>query len=153
MTLCRNPKFNPRILTRTPFPGHIDLGKAQPSWDMLSDLEAKFTVFPKLPKELRLKIWGYSLPGRRSIAVMTTIFEENGRVVKLKDSNGDSENVYSLYVREPSPAILFVNAESRAVALETYHPLLTKVKGGHEGGILYMNFDKDVLYLPHNCIQ
>jgi hypothetical protein len=29
------------------------------------ELERKFTLFPKLPPELRLKIWRYAIPGKQ----------------------------------------------------------------------------------------
>ena len=69
-----------------------------------------FTIFEKLPLELRIKIWKFTLPGPR--------------VVSLRFNRGAKQ-----YTSSTTPPILLRTCpESRAVALETYTILILAPK-------------------------
>jgi hypothetical protein len=79
-----------------------------------------FTCFPKLPLELRLKIWAFTI--RRGILTIEP-YSERERSFRPR-----SYLVKARVVRQP--ALLHVNSESRQVALQYYSackPLLGKV--------------------------
>jgi hypothetical protein len=94
-----------------------------------------FTLFPKLPIELRLLIWEMALPGPRV----------------LKTSlpwDLDAEIRWNLTPSEKSPAILFSCHESRTVALNHYQPL------SYERlpfGANFQYFDPSIDILFHAC--
>jgi 2EXR family len=90
-----------------------------------------FTLFPKLPQELRVKIWEYALP-------------EGPRVVKVYYQGQQSmEPKFKIRaeVSDPATSLLRVSVEARIVALKAYPlafqtPLLKP---------LHFNFEKDTL--------
>ncbi|KAL3425754.1 hypothetical protein PVAG01_02545 [Phlyctema vagabunda] len=63
----------------------------------------RFTLFPKLPPEVRAMIWEAALPGPR--------------VIELRYSRGPVERLWSV---AKAPTILHVNFEARKVAKERY---------------------------------
>jgi hypothetical protein len=69
-----------------------------------------FTLFPKLPTELRLVIWEMVLPGPR-ILESTFYFDLRKQLC------------WSLLPSENSPATLFTCRESREIGLKHYQPL------------------------------
>jgi hypothetical protein len=79
------------IISRTYLPGKSPINKL-----------ARFTLFPKLPFELRHLIWRYSLPRRRVVDVL------------YDDKTGECKSPC------PIPTVLHVNSEARGVALESY---------------------------------
>ncbi|PVH81110.1 hypothetical protein DL98DRAFT_531568 [Cadophora sp. DSE1049] len=111
----------------------------------------KFPMFPKLCTELRLKIWSYALPDRQIITIRgdsLTPFHEDTFVLRIPLIPGYSGPRYEVSQEILSPALLFVNAEAREFALKSYVPIFTKVKtkiGKHVA--VYMDFDRDILYL------
>lgn len=69
-----------------------------------------FTLFPKLPIVLRLKIWKQTLPGPRVVRINT-----------WEMLNGESRAVLKRYASlNASINITTVCYESRTVAIETY---------------------------------
>ena len=73
----------------------------------------RFTLFPKLPPELRLRVWHHTLPGPRIIHLLGHASGEHCNLVPP-----DSQSLSSY---PPShPAILSVCQESRAYALQFY---------------------------------
>jgi len=63
-----------------------------------------FTLFPKLPVELRLRIWAFALPGPTVVKILTEYFG----IINIDYSQ---------------PILLEVNHESREVVLKSYTPL------------------------------
>ncbi|EKD19469.1 uncharacterized protein L3040_002654 [Drepanopeziza brunnea f. sp. 'multigermtubi'] len=103
-----------------------------------TDPNASFTIFSRLPLELRRKIWRLSLPERNIITIYTEIWAED---------RGYTRRVYSAISSRLPPATLFANRESRAVTLEHYSPLFTQCEGQGGDRITYMDFQIDVLRL------
>lgn len=87
---------------------------------------ASFTKFGELPKELRLQIWENA-----------SFFE---RIVELKYCIVDRKFSMS----SPPPAILYVNQESREIALKFYNKSLGS--GNHPAEIFF-NPVSDIIYL------
>jgi hypothetical protein len=126
----------------------------------------KFTLFPKLPPELRNKIWEFALPGMCPSAagktnfysdLPKTIYMEQLLNLSLSRSTKDHDRVMGLCYRlrqaptsssatankSDIPVTLHVCRDSRAIALKHYSPafryrLLRTV---------YFDFDIDTLYL------
>jgi hypothetical protein len=86
---------------------------------MASDNERCFTLFPKFPKELRLKIWKHSLPGPRIIQID----------YNYNDGPGLIDHDHHVKCRAKCPAMLHVNSEAREVAQKIYKPLFAQDLG------------------------
>lgn len=125
-----------------------------------------FSNFPKLPAELRLKIWRESLPKPRIVSRDPDFIR--GPVTKWAQPSLNNQMVKHGFLRRMIPASekknpvlqwernpLFVPAiahscrESRSVFLEHYQRFSTKIDGRIDNyyGVVYMNFDYDVLDL------
>jgi hypothetical protein len=89
----------------------------------------KFTLFPELPKELRLKIWE---------------FAQEPRIVEVCQTQ-DSAAFYS---PTAPPTLLHISRESRHIALQNY--ALSFPNGDHLATIYY-NPSIDILYFPAWC--
>ncbi|KAG4438728.1 hypothetical protein IFR05_005808 [Cadophora sp. M221] len=91
----------------------------------------KFNAFPRLPSELRIKIWKLALPGRRIITIkengLHPFHEELANPI-IPVIPGYSGPRYGASQDAPPPAILFVNAEAREQALKYYSPIFTYVQ-------------------------
>jgi hypothetical protein len=104
----------------------------QPSHEN-SDSGDQFTLFPKLPAELRLKILDMALPGPRVITILP--------------ASGCPTPGYQFGKCDQAPAHLQVNVEARSTALKTYylafdwHTLSHKPK--------YFQFERDTLRLDY----
>jgi hypothetical protein len=104
-----------------------DLAESQSSTDDFSSEQSQypaalrtFSLFPKLPIELRLLVWEMALPEPRCLE-MVQILEETGLL---------APHLYSKYWKvtpsssrqDKSPAMLFASHEPREVALKHYQP-------------------------------
>lgn len=87
---------------------------------------ARFTLFSKLPFELRRIIWRYSLPRRRVVGVL------------YNDKTGECKS------RCPIPTALHVNSEARGVALESYELVFSTQMAN---AMVYFDFSVDALYI------
>ncbi|KAG4442150.1 hypothetical protein IFR05_002363 [Cadophora sp. M221] len=85
-----------------------------------------FTLFPKLPLELQLTIWGLALPGPIIV-----------RIVMKNISKG------RIRAKSPIAALLHVSEESRAVALKKYELVENSVSGLEP---IYFDFNSDTLF-------
>jgi hypothetical protein len=72
----------------------------------------KFESFLKLPTELRLIIWEYSLPGPRTITIMRKDVHWK-QVLKRMAAEGYAEPVTGAVAITTVPAILHVSFEAR----------------------------------------
>jgi hypothetical protein len=114
-----------------------------------------FTLFPTLPIEIRLKIWGIVLSNPRTVAITCNKEPyQPGKPRAAKSFTSDS----------PPPALLHVNRETRYEALSIYAPYLRILSSPH---CTYLNLSLDTLkfadgVLPYvlrvfpaelNCIQ
>lgn len=88
-------------------PTHLN-GSTSPAVPVTTD--RTFTLFPKLPIELRLIVWEMALPGPRILKSSLT-----------RTTSGDT--CWDLRPSEKSPALLFTCQESRAVAEKSYKPV------------------------------
>jgi hypothetical protein len=114
-TLANNP---PAIRHRTFWPS-IDI-----DW-------REFTKFPKLPPELRLRIWSHSLPDPRIVTIEQSL-------TRAKD--------YRISCQNRVPGTLLVNRESREVALKRYSLRFTTFENVY-GPPVYFDFNRDVICL------
>lgn len=80
-----------------------------------------FTLFPKLPAELRLRIWRFALPGQRLVEIKPdTIVKENSSALSLLGFGYQETKIEN--VRSPAqiPAMLHACVESRTEMLNHY---------------------------------
>jgi len=98
-----------------------------------------FTLFPKLPPELRLKIWEIALPGSRIVKVEKVLTARGGQLLQRRNIRGifggpnlmRSANCIVKPFCSPI-TLLSVNQEARAFALGKYQLPFKAVKGlGH----------------------
>jgi hypothetical protein len=108
------------------------------SKDLSESNEPRFSLFPKLPAELRLKIWKLALPGPRIVEVYYD------RAKHPWDENFIRFNT-------PPPAALHANWESRRVALEKYWLRL----GTEEikGCFAQIDPTEDTVFIPFNSFM
>jgi len=72
-----------------------------------------FTLFPDLPSELRLKIWGYIAPGPRNVSIRYK--------TEYNTIGGRARAVWTGWKSpDPVPIVLQISHESREEALKTY---------------------------------
>jgi len=97
---------------------------------------SEFTLFPKLPKELRDEIWDIALPGPRILRVR----RDASYIFHRRFLWGRS--LCSIATAPIATALLHVSREARAVALRRYEPSF--------GGLLvtgpfYFDYERDSL--------
>lgn len=106
----------------------------------------KFTLFPILPVELRLKIWACVLQVPRIVEI---------RAVGV--GRYHPKTAISFCSLTPNPSILYVNIESRLEAIKLYKPMLHNIWGpGIRESTIYLNPSRDTVFLsipPGNEIQ
>lgn len=106
---------------------------------MASCQDQTFPSFPRLPFELRLKIWKVALPGRR---VVQAILDHESRE---RTPRGSTEKLdwFTIKTNQPPPALLHVCHESRVVALEKYNTCLDTISTSS-----YIRIDplEDIMY-------
>lgn len=86
----------------------------------------EFTLFPKLPTEIRLAIWAKSLPGPRKIILHTPQTLELSRKLGYKHFRQFKGNQMLATTKFLVPAMLHVNQESCLVAQKIYKPGFVK---------------------------
>ena len=86
--------------------------EAEPVVDAASEEPRTFTCFPKLPVELRLKIWGYASSVTRNVDIWA-------RSLDIEIRYSFQRTLY-FYSSLPPPAVLHVNSESRCESLKYY---------------------------------
>jgi hypothetical protein len=106
--------------------------------DVLEAGQRTFTLFPKLPAELRLRVWKYSLPGPQYIEVQMSL------------SSFIQYPQWKFVSQDKAPAAFFVCHESRAEATKNY-----KLLRGTQSGTpaIYCDAAIDVLVFRNyrNC--
>ncbi|KAH8767921.1 hypothetical protein F5882DRAFT_412961 [Hyaloscypha sp. PMI_1271] len=109
----------------------------------------QFTLFPKLPKELRINIWQLAAREPRIVEICQP---QDPQYIThgTEDNDYESKNSAAFYSPTAIPVILRINRESRAVALENYS--LSFPHGSHPAQIYYNPF-VDTLYFPAWCFQ
>lgn len=93
---------------------------------------SSFTLFPKLPVELRLMVWELALPGPRVITIQARRVSSAAR--GLPHLTAD----YSI------PAIFHTSQESREAVLRKYEFAFPR---NHLINSFYFDFSRDVLFL------
>lgn len=103
-----------------------------------------FTLFPKLPYEVRLKVWKAALPGPRFIEIRSADPSPD----KLEDDecsideHGIDCETWRPSCIEKAPAMFFTCREARAEVMKFYAPL----KGNEpSAGIVFCDFSKDYM--------
>jgi hypothetical protein len=105
--------------------------------------DPSFHLFPKLPVELRLKIWKLNMPEARILKISTATRTYNSATGGV---------TYSAKIVKPScttPPNLHVNQESRTEALKLYKPIFA-TRLGHP---VFFDFSKDYLWFVGDCIR
>ncbi|OAA53395.1 hypothetical protein ISF_08748 [Cordyceps fumosorosea ARSEF 2679] len=102
-----------------------------------SDCSATFSLFPKLPAELRLRIWKHSLPGTRIVPVHC------GADELVVDSSVGLVAAIGCTTTIPNPTNLNICTESRAEAIKSYRRCFGFVG---QPGHIYFDPSRDVLY-------
>ncbi|CZT49710.1 uncharacterized protein RSE6_10592 [Rhynchosporium secalis] len=129
----------------------------------VQDDDAQFTPFPRLPPELRLIVWKAALPGPRVITILPRALAHpvetyehplpRSPLVHLQVSTRPGVRELLVPGQTPrlarsnavSPVLLFVNGESRKVALARYEiAFKTQISSP-----IYFNFAHDIIYLPN----
>jgi hypothetical protein len=100
-------------------------------WPSLDTDWREFTKFPKLPPELRLRIWSHSLPDPRIVTIERIL-------TRPKD--------YRVSCQNRVPGTLLVNRESREVALKRYSLRFMTFENVY-GPPVYFDFSRDVICL------
>lgn len=121
-------------------------------------MDNEFTLFPNLPKELRLAIWKLATKEPRIVEIcqfssQRMIEEEIPEEEEEEDDRYPIEyygrkNRNPFYSTTALPAIFRVNQESRTIALEHYQ--LSFANAGNPATI-YWNPAVDILYFPIWC--
>lgn len=88
--------------------------EAEPAVDAASEEPRTFTLFPKLPVELRDKIWGYACSVTRNVDIWI-------RSLDMQLGYFYERLLYFyFYSSLPPPSVLHVNSESRSESLKYY---------------------------------
>jgi hypothetical protein len=102
----------------------------------------QFTLFPKLPNELRMRIWKEACFEPRIVEVDISAYPAEGPA-------STANRNYT--TRTPTPAVLHVCSEARQIGLEHYNrifrrPFYFNIKDPKEH-IIYANFEQDTILL------
>jgi hypothetical protein len=100
-----------------------------------------FNLFPKLPYEIRIKIWRMALPARR-VLELTLRNKEHPRWDVKERWHG----IWLWSTNVPSPAILLVSHETRQVALEPYEPVPIWHQNQRTWSRSFVDFSQDVFF-------
>ncbi|CAG8951780.1 hypothetical protein HYFRA_00005584 [Hymenoscyphus fraxineus] len=85
------------------------------------DCATEFTCFPRLPTELRFKIWGVICNTSRDLWIGTTYYSDTSDYSKLsEDEKEGMRSVFRYYTFSLPPAVLHVSHESRFEGLKYY---------------------------------
>ena len=108
-----------------------------------------FTLFPKLPVEIRLKIWREALPGPRIIDVCLDVDYGECDYESYKASNGGFMFRTVLRANQPPPVVFHVCSESRRESLR----ILSQIgKIDPQNSLYYswalLDLSKDTLLMP-----
>jgi hypothetical protein len=94
-----------------------------------------FTLFPKLPSELRLKIWRLAAPGPRTVPVEYRMKYDTFEGKRVSTFSGWRSS-------DPVPVILHICHEARDEALKSYQPAFGSY---FQQPKIYINFDIDTV--------
>jgi hypothetical protein len=87
---------------------------AEPVVDAASEEPRTFSLFPKLPVELRIKIWGYACSVTRNVDIWARSLDNQLQLRYFY------ERPFYFYSSLPPPSVLHVNSESRSESLKYY---------------------------------
>lgn len=99
-----------------------------------------FSLFPKLPPELRQRIWFHALPGTRVLELYRRGMGDYEPVTMSKAAHLSLLNIFS------------VCSESRAIVLMHYTPVLLRRMGFREmsrGQTILVNHEQDIFYFHY----
>jgi hypothetical protein len=105
--------------------------------------QRRFTLFPALAPELRIKIWKYALPGPRYIEAKTCRRWDGF-------SAWDGTFYWQVLGKDKAPAVLFVCHESREASIKNY-TLIRSTEDGCQAA--YFNPNIDVLVFRYTDHQ
>jgi hypothetical protein len=119
----------------------------------VEDKSLEFTHFPKLPPELRLKIWKEACYIPRVVDLWV---EDPSKYEEDDWNNNDSPEPLTYVSHTRVPAVLQVSKEARAVALQHYTPLpspgIEKQKGAEESSQSEDSYSRSCpIYINWQC--
>ncbi|CZR52637.1 uncharacterized protein PAC_02514 [Phialocephala subalpina] len=120
--------------------------KAMTTTTVLHPPLESFTLFPKLPIELRIIVWVLALPRSRRIKM-------SGQVIKIQNDSGVHSRSRSLEqlrlkIKTPSVSMLGTCQESRQVALQYYSPQLGARLNGNP---INIDYETNVIIMDGLC--
>lgn len=105
-----------------------------------------FVLFPKLPPELRIKIWRLTIPTDRVVKILAGGYALDPPDSYVdKEGNTDGRHCFKTRSTETIPILLHINRESRAEGLRIYELCL----GTRFLYPVYFNFVNDAIHLLH----
>ncbi|KAE8451999.1 hypothetical protein EG329_002164 [Mollisiaceae sp. DMI_Dod_QoI] len=104
----------------------------------------KFTLFPQLPPELRLRIWFFALPRQRLVELKEDTTQPSYFPIAISE-----RFIESVYSPTPVPSILHACKESRAEGLRHYKLTFRNQWGPTGTGRIYFDASVDILFM--NC--
>ena len=107
----------------------------------MTDPDIHFHPFPRLPTELRLKIWSLALASTRRTVEVTCA---------KGIQPGNTRYVKSFASTTQVPTLMRVNREARYEALSIYKPYF---KTKHRPTGIYVAFDRDTIVFPEGVIS
>jgi hypothetical protein len=108
----------------------------------LEERSRTFTLFPKLPPELRLKIWKMSTQHTR---IVKWIYGHVSMDFVIEEGVTQGQYAFRSQCTETIPSVLRATCESRAAALESY-TLCLESQFLHP---IYFNYDQDIFVFSH----
>jgi len=105
----------------------------------------QFTLFPKLPFEIRAQIYAYALPEPRLIELICEVPSRLKLSLNSKTEKQTHAHLLDYVSKAPIPSLLHVCRESRGEAMRTYELGLGY---GHENrGKIFIDFTRDTLLI------
>ena len=107
--------------------------------NQIADMATDFTLFPKLPPELRLMVWRYTFPGPRKIETRESIFDPGYNylitpVIAMSicsESRRESKKYYSVHLKLPSASSTSMYLSSSLTYGLSEHTYATSVEVDH----------------------
>lgn len=111
------------------------------------DKEPMFILFPKLPAELRIKVWQYAIAdiGPRVIEIMSAV---EGHV-ECGDENNKTDHVVGVWwplCVEDAPALFEACEEARTELCKSYQPFTGSAKNTD---VIFCDFSKDYICITY----
>lgn len=109
----------------------------------------KFTLFPQLPPELRLKVWLFAIPRQRLVELKPDTVIQNWAALGFLGLVDPDTNIHSVRSPTPVPSMLHTCVESRTEMLKYYKCTFGGRRWRGREPQVYFDASVDILFL--NC--